>query len=76
MHLILRYPNGRRVDALLLTIGPESMRAAVHERNETLEFLRVGEWWLGEKGERIAIEAMISAQTTSAPRTLAAGRAD
>jgi hypothetical protein len=75
MHLILRYPNGRRVDAILLTIGPESMRAAVRERNETLEFLRIGDCWLGEKGERITIDAMIATEA-AAPRTRAAGQAD
>jgi hypothetical protein len=73
MHLILRYPNGKRVDALLLTVGPESMRAAVRERNETLEFQRIGDYWLGEKGERVAIEAMIAAETEAAPRSLTAG---
>jgi hypothetical protein len=75
MHLILRYPDGRRIDALLLTLGPESMRATVHERNETLEFQRIGDYWLGEKGERIAIEAMIAAET-GAPRARAAGHVD
>jgi hypothetical protein len=73
MHLILLYPNGKRVDALLLTVGPETMRAAVRERNETLEFQRIGDYWLGEKGEKIAIEAMIATETQAAPRTRTAG---
>ncbi len=73
MHMILRYPNGRRVDALLLTISPESMRAAVHERNETLEFQKLGDFWLTEKGERISIEAMIAAEVGQPARTLSAG---
>ena len=75
MHLILCYSDGRRIDALLLTIGPDSMRAAVHERNETLEFQRIGDYWLGEKGEQVAIEAMIAAEI-AAPRAMRAGRVD
>jgi hypothetical protein len=76
MHLILRYSNGRRVDALLLTIGPESLRAAVRERNETLEFLRIGDYLLGEAGERIAIDAIIAAESVSGCRTRSAGQTD
>jgi hypothetical protein len=75
MHMILRFPNGRRMDALVLTIGPDSMRAAVRERNETLEFQRIGDYLLGESGERIAIEAMIAIEA-SAPLTRTAGHAD
>ena len=73
MHLILYYPNGRRVEALLLTIGPESVRAVVRERNETLEFQRIGDYLLGESGERIAIDAMIAAETAAGGRTRTAG---
>jgi hypothetical protein len=73
--MILRYPDGRRIDALLLTIGPDSMRAAVHERNETLELQRLGDYWLGEKGERVAIEAMIAVET-ALPRARTAGQVD
>lgn len=76
MHLILCYPNGRRVEALALTIGPESLRAAVRDRNETLEFLRIGDYLLGETGERIAIEAIIAAETASEGRTRTAGQSD
>jgi hypothetical protein len=73
MHLILRYSNGKRVDALLLNIGPETMRAAVRDRNETLEFQRIGDQWIGEDGEPVDIEAMIAAETAVMPRARAAG---
>jgi hypothetical protein len=72
MHMILCYPNGRRVDALLLTIGSESMRAAVRERNETLEFQRIGDHWLTEGGERVSIDAMFAIDTAATPRARAA----
>jgi hypothetical protein len=73
MHLILSYPDGRRVDALLLTQGPESIRVVVRERNETLEFQRIGDYLLGEAGERITIDAMIATDVASTPRTRTAG---
>ena len=75
MHLILYYPNGQRVDALALTLGPDSIRAVVRGRNETLEFQRIEDYLLGENGERIAIEAIIAAETAAVGRrTRAAGQ--
>ena len=73
MHLILQYPDGRRLDALVLTLGPESIRAVVRERNETLEFQRIGDYLLGEAGERITIEAMIATDVASTVKTRTAG---
>ena len=70
MHMILCYPNGRRVDALLLTVGPESMRAAVRERSETLEFQKIGDSWLSENGERVSIEAMFAVSSSAPARTM------
>ncbi len=60
MHLILRYPNGRRVEALVLLRGERVMRVAVRGRNETLEFRLVSNRWISEDGQRVSIEAVLS----------------
>jgi hypothetical protein len=52
------------------------MRAAVRERNETLEFQRIGDHWLTERGERVSIDAMFAIDTAAAPRARAAGQTD
>ena len=59
MHLILRYPNGRRVDALLLRREDSQMRIVVRGRNETLELHFTGGSWFTEDGERVSIEAIL-----------------
>ena len=60
MHLILRYPNGKRADALLLSSGDGIMRVVVRDWNETLEFRLVSKLWTGETGEHVCIEAMLA----------------
>jgi hypothetical protein len=61
MHLILRYSNGRRAEALLLSMTSETMRVILHRRDETLEFRLVGGRWIGDDGTRVSVEAMIPA---------------
>ena len=60
MHLILRYRNGRRADALLVTRGATGMRVILRGRNETLELKHILGNWLTEYGERVSIEAIIA----------------
>ena len=77
MHLILRYANGRRADALLLTMTGDAMRVVLRRRHDTVEFHRVASRWLGDDGSRVSIEAMLPAGRVEAvaPRglTLSAG---
>lgn len=61
MHLILRYANGRRADALLLMLSADRMRLILHECNETLEYYRMSDRWVSEDGMRISIEAIVPA---------------
>jgi hypothetical protein len=60
MILILRYPNGRRADALLLMRGERVMRVALHGCNDTHEIRFVSGCWLDEGGERVSIEAIVA----------------
>ncbi len=73
MHLILRYPNGRHVDALLLSHHDTLLRVVVHDCNETLELRLEQGYWIDEKGERLSIDAML-ATPLSAPMVLRAGQ--
>jgi hypothetical protein len=61
MHLILRYTNGHRADALLLTMTPDTMRVVLHRRNDTVEYRRISDRWAGDDGSRVSIEAMLAA---------------
>ncbi len=72
MHLILRHPSGRRVDALLLSHDDTLLRVIVHDCNETLELRFEQGYWIDEKGERLSIDAMLAAPL-SAPMVLRAG---
>ena len=59
MHLVLRYPDGRRADALLLRRDEAAMRIVLRGRNETIELRFVRGSWLTEDGERVSIEAIL-----------------
>jgi hypothetical protein len=59
MHLILRFANGRRADALLLAANEDSMRLVVHRRADTVEYRRAASHWDGDDGTRVSIEAVL-----------------
>ena len=61
MHLILRYANGQRAEALLLTMTANAMRVVLHCWNETVEYRRVSGRWVGDDGTKVSIEAMLPA---------------
>ena len=62
MHIILRYPNGKRVDALLLSREHDRLRLAIPGRNDTLELKLVRERWVDDDGQKVSIEAMVIGQ--------------
>jgi len=81
MKMIIRYENGDRVEAILLTADSQHMRVAVESQSDTAEFVRVEDCWYGDRGEAVEIEALISIPGTDVsrfcaevrPRALAAG---
>ena len=76
MHLILRYANGHRTDALALVMTTEMMRVVMRRSNETIEFRRISDRWVGDNGTRVSIDAIVSAALQPAANrglTLAAG---
>ena len=60
MHLILRYPNGHRADALLLTREDDLMRVVLRGRNETLELDSSTAAGSTRTARRVSIEAMLA----------------
>jgi hypothetical protein len=60
MRLILRYANGMRTEALLLSESAGAMRVTIPGCNDTLEFSVEGEHWVDEQGQRASIEAMLA----------------
>jgi len=60
MHLILSYPTGRRVEAILLAASRECMRVVVKRLNETLELRLIDGQWSSVEGTHIEIESMVA----------------
>jgi hypothetical protein len=61
MHMILRYPSGRRVDGILLAAGVDRLRLVVRRLNETMELRLTEGQWTSERGDRIEVEGWIAA---------------
>ncbi len=62
MHTILRYPDGKRVYALLLAREDTRLRMMVPGKSDTLELRKLPEKWVDEDGARISIEALVCAE--------------
>jgi hypothetical protein len=67
MHLILCYPNGKRVDSLLLAAGRNRLRVAIPQCNETVELRFDQSQWVSDEGDMLEIESMLCDGTTSIP---------
>ena len=80
MRMTIRYPNGLRVEAVLLAANRERMRVAVDSQPDAIELHKMDAAWYTEKGAEIAIEALIPIPGTEVsrfctavhPRTIAA----
>ena len=83
MHMILRYPTGRRVESVLLAAGAKRMRLAIRSLNETIELHQEDEegQWKSEDGYPVEIESVVWDGQSAVPppyirvlqRTLRAG---
>ena len=59
MHIILRYPDGSRMHALLLSEDGDRLRVTMPDAKDTVELRFVGEKWVDEAGNRVSIEALM-----------------
>jgi hypothetical protein len=60
MHIILRYPTRRRVEAILLSATTDRMRVVVKNQNDTLELRLVGSQWLSDRGSTVEVESLMT----------------
>ena len=58
MHLILRYPRSRRIEALLLAATAGRMRVVVKHLKDTVEFTLVDGRWISDRGCAAEIESI------------------
>jgi hypothetical protein len=60
MYLLIRYPVGIIVEAVVLAKGRSRMRAAVAGFPDTIELKRSGAQWFTETGEPIEFDFLMS----------------
>ena len=68
MHMILIYPGGRNVDALLLSATEDLLRVVTRGRGDAVEFKRIEGRWTSEKGVQIELGALVANETTDLGR--------
>ena len=64
MHLILIYPGGRNMDALLVSATQDLMRVVIRGRGDTSEFKLMEGRWTSESGVPVELGAMLADATT------------
>jgi hypothetical protein len=60
MRMILRYESGLRVEAVLLAIDSRRVRVAVDSADDARMFVRADDYWYGEDGEVVELEAAVA----------------
>jgi len=64
MLTIVRYSNGRRAEAIVLTANDAYMRLVLRGTDETAEFVHINGHWFSESGDCLEIESMIFVSET------------
>ena len=78
MLMTIRYQNGPRAEAVVLTADNERMRVVIDSQRDTMELRKVDACWYTEDGAEIEIEALIPLAGTNVvsslyPLTVTAG---
>ena len=60
MRMLIRYQNGRRVEAALLAANSRRMRVAICAQGDTVELHRGDGGWRTQRGAAIEIEALMA----------------
>ena len=60
MHMILSYPTGRHVEAILLSATGGRMRLVVRGQEETIELSRIGYEWISDFGYPVEIQSIVT----------------
>lgn len=67
MAILLRFSNGRRVEALVLSANPDRMRILARRGGDTLELHRDGLHWRFANGHRVEIDCVLHDGSAVAP---------
>jgi hypothetical protein len=60
MQAIIRYPDNRRVEVLVLSVGRYTIRAVPRESSDTLELRQSYGQWADEWGAPIEFESLVA----------------
>lgn len=81
MQIAIKYQDGERARALLLSAGKNRLRVAIQGTGDTEEWARLDGCWRDEGGRTLDIEALVvlagidySGLCDAFPRTASAGR--
>ena len=64
MYTMIRYANGRRVEGIILSASPDSLRVVLRQQGDTTELRRVFGEWTAEDGSAVEVESMLADDTT------------
>jgi len=75
MYTILIFPQGKRVEAVILSAGDDRMRVAISGRNDVTELQKIDGRWMSEGGTPVELGALVArgGEAQKRPRVLAAG---
>ena len=74
MYLLIVFPGGRHVDALLLSASAERLRVVIPGPGDTAEFQLIEGRWMSERGGRVELGAILAEDAADATRVLASAR--
>jgi hypothetical protein len=74
MYTVIVFPEGRQVDALLLSASPDRLRVVSPGRADTAEFQLIEGRWTSESGVPVELGALIAEDSVDATRVLANAR--
>jgi hypothetical protein len=60
MHIILRYPTRRRVEAILLSATTDRMRIVIKNQDDAIELRLVGSQWVSDRGSAVEIDSIMT----------------
>ena len=65
--------GGRQVEALLLSVSPDRLRAVIPGRADTAEFRMIDGQWTSESGARVELGAILNAGEANAAKVMGLG---
>ena len=66
--------GGRQVEALLLSVSPDRLRAVIPGRADTAEFRMIDGQWTSESGAQVELGAILSAGAAEAAMVMGLGQ--